>query len=272
MRKLMPVGLAVVVVGLGTGRAWAQPLSDGFESYPAGDLPGGRWRDIWERLDEPTVPPPTAVVIETTGADGTATRAVRNVDALGTSTGVYAAVEPTKNHSLTLDVRVDQFSDAQVSWPIAVGYLQDLGASDFNNDPQAVVYTWKDRKWHLFVKNNSQVPGGIDVRIPAGAVVEGAWYRVRLDADTETGAFYAAVFDGATGDLLGQRTLQVNNWRPEFGIYDAIAAFDGDVDFDSATKAGFATIDNVVYVPGPGAGVVLAGAVFGLARRRRCGA
>ena len=42
----------------------------------------------------------------------------------------------------------------------------------------------------------------------------------------------------------------------------AIAAFDGDVDFDSATKAGFATIDNVVYVPGPGAGVVLAGAVL----------
>lgn len=251
--------------------AFAQPLSDDFESYAPGGLPGAPWQDITARIDSPTVPSPTAFVFDTTGPDGLSTRAVQIVDAIGTSSGILTEIEPTTSHTLRMDVRIDQFSDAQGAWPGGIGLLQDEGAADFNGDPQAVIYAWQDRRWHLFVKNGpAGTQTGFDVFITgAPRINPGTWYTLQLDADTTTGVFNASVFDAASGALLGSHTLNFPGWNPDFGNFDALAAFDGEGNAAGGTLGGVSTYDNMSYLPAPATTSIGVVAAIAFARRRR---
>lgn len=251
--------------------AMSQPLVDDFESYSLGDLPGAPWQDITSRLDSPTVPSPTAFVLDTTGPDGLPTKAVQIVDAIGTSSGIVSEIQPATTHSLRMDVRIDQFSDAQGAWPGGIGLLQDEGAADFNGDPQAVIYAWQDQRWHMFVKNGpAGTQTGIDVVISGvPRITLGSWYSLQLDADTTSGVFNASVFDAASGTLLGSRTLSFPGWNPAFGEFDALAAFDGEGNAAGGTHGGVSTYDNLSYIPAPATMPFAVVAAIAFARRRR---
>lgn len=238
----------------------AQSFSDDFESYDVGSLPGTTWLDISTRIDNPTVPAPSALVVDTTGPDGSSTKAVRIVDAIGTSSGVLAEIARADRHVMRMDVRIDQFSDASGTWPGGIGFLQDEGAADFNGDPQAVLYAWQDRRWHLFIKNGpAGSPSGIDMLITgAPRIRPGLWYTLKLEVDTLTGEFDASVFNAASGDLLGQQSFSFPNWDPRFGDFDALAAFDGEGGASGGTVGGVSTYDNMSYIPAPSAAALAA--------------
>lgn len=249
----------------------AEPINDDFESYAPGTFPGAPWQDVSTRIDNPTVPAPTAFVLETTGADGLPTQAVQIVDNIGTSSGVMTEIQPADRHTLRMDVRIDQFSDVRGSWPGGIGFLQDEGASDFNADPQAVLYAWQDGRWHLFVKNS---PDGLPIRntdrILAGIprINPGTWYTLQLEIDTTTGVFDASVYNATTGELLGEDSLNFTDWDPQFGRFDAIAAFDGEGG-TAGTVGGVSTYDNFSYIPAPSAAIFAAVSAAMAAVRRR---
>jgi hypothetical protein len=240
-------------LGAMSGEAPGQVYYESFDSYAPGGVPGGIWTDTSPRIDNPTVPSPNAIVIETIGANGFPTRAVQVVDAIGTSSGIIREVSPTTFQQLQMEVRIDQFSDANGAWPGGIGFLQDVGASDLNLGPQAVLYAWQDRRWHLFVKNAGVGSNeAIDILIPGLPAIEpGRWYVLYLDANTITGRFTAAVYDDATQQLINGVIFDFPNWDPAFGRFDAIAAFDGEPPTAVGTRGGVSTYDNVYYIPTP---------------------
>jgi hypothetical protein len=254
-----------------TPATMAQPIADDFENYDIGGLPGSPWQDIATRIDNPTVPSPSAFVLDTSGPGGAPTRAIQIVDAIGTSSGVLAEVRPADRHVFRMDVRIDQFSDAQGTWPGGIGLLQDEGAADFNGDPQAVLYAWQDRRWHLFVKNGpagSQT--GMDILISGVPRINpGTWYTLQLEVDSQTGTFDASVFNASTGALLGEDTLNFPNWDPEYGMFDALAAFDGEGGATGGTIGGVSTYDNLNYIPAPSAAAIAAISAMMVSLRRR---
>ena len=216
----MPRPSHVVIAAL-TGSiassASAQPLSDDFESYDVGSLPGTPWQDISTRIDNPTIPAPTASVINTTGADGSPTRAVQIVDERGTSSGIFADIQPADHHVFRMDVRIDQFSDVQGAWPGGIGLLQDENAADFNGDPQAVLYAWQDRRWHLFIKNSpAGAPNSSFDLLLAGLprINVGRWYTLELEVDTQAGAFNASVFNGGNRRTHRRRLARLYELGP----------------------------------------------------------
>lgn len=260
------------LLGAAAGSAANNVYYESFESYQLGAVPGGGWTDTNARIDDPRTPSPNAVVIDTIGANGQATKAVQIVDSIGTSSGIIREVAPTHFQQLQMDVRIDQFSDANRTWPGGIGLIKDMGADDLNKDPQAVLYAWEDRQWHFFVKNgDADTPGqAIDFVIPGLAPIElGRWYTLYVDADSNTGRFTAAVYDGATQQLLNGVIFDFPDWDPTFGHFDAITAFDGESPTAVGTQGGVSTYDNVYYIPAPGAPCSLAAAMLLTAQRRR---
>ncbi len=261
-----------ICVGMSCALGWgatasATIISETFETYTPGTLPGGAWRDIAGSITNPTVPSPTGSVIETAGADGAGTRAFQISRLRGTSQGIIADIEVADMHRLEADVRIDAHPTPVFygDWNASIGFIQDRGiAPDINENPQGVVYVY-DGRWRFF---GATVFGGnaIDVLLSDAPVVAGEWYHVRLDADTTDGSFDVLI-RGATGGAEIERSLSIPNWNPLLGRYDRIAAFDGDYS-GQANLSGQFTIDNVVYVPSPGVAMILALGMMVGGRRR----
>ena len=262
------------LVGLVTlaQNAAAQPvlLDDDFESYQAGSLPDGPWSDVTSRIDAPTVPSPSATVIDTTDAFGNPTRALQTVDAIGTSSGVLAEFAPVAASRLSVDVRIDQFTNVRsgATWSIAVGYLQDSAVDDLNLGPQAVVYAAIGAPtYRVFVFNDGIA---YDFAIPGATITLGSWVNIDLAIDSAIGSLEASVIDPVSGQVLGavERTFDV--WSPSDAEFDAIALFDGVYRTSGGTRGGQATLDNVVHtvIPAPGGAAVLLGATLLMLRRR----
>ncbi|MFT5423955.1 MAG: hypothetical protein ACI89L_001747 [Phycisphaerales bacterium] len=251
--------------------ALGQAFTDDFEGYDTGQLPGSPWVDVNTRIDNPTVASPSARVVNTTGPDGEPTRAVRTAREFGTSSGILREINPAESHSLTMDVRIDRFTDAPgINWPGGIGFLQDLGAEDLNQDPQAILYAYSDQRWHLFIKNGGANGTGIDLLLNATPTIQLAkWYTLQVDANTETGAFSATVYDATTNQRLGGVNHTFADWDPAVGQFDAIAAFDGDAN-GGGNFPGRSTFDNVKYIPAPGPAslFLLSGLALGARRRR----
>lgn len=228
--------------------------NDDFEATLVGQQPNDPWLDVVARIDDPTVPSPSATVVDTSDPLGDSTRAVQLHDAIGTSQGLMATIDPSTYHRVAASVRIDQFTDAAGgdSWPVAVGLLQDAHTRDLNQSPHAVVSARGDGTWHLSVRNGDADSPTLDVELPTPAIEIGQWYQVQLEVvDATTGELRAEVSDPATGDVLGELMVLASVWDESYAEYDAVAIFDGEYGVEGGTQGGQATLDDVVYAPRP---------------------
>ena len=231
------IGTAIVVFPVS-----AQPMTDDFESASPGNFPAEQWGDMFDRAER-TSSNPTMLVIETTGADGEPTLAAQSVRAHGTN-GFYLDVEHAEIHELTMDVRVDALATPGTGWPVGVGFSRYSGAGDINANPHAVIYSWTDRNWNLFIAPGEGRPA-VDERIIGPRLIVGRWYTAYISMNTVTGAFVAEIRDAVTGETLNSVSHQYTGWDADVDRFNSIVFFDGDS--DNSPAQGQATVDNVVY-------------------------
>lgn len=257
-------------VGLSEGQAII--LEDDFEGYTPDALPGGPWVDVTTRIDNPTVPSPSATVINTTDPFGNPTQALQTVDAIGTSSGILSEFTPVRSSMLSADLRIDQFTDVRrgATWSAAVGFLQDSLVDDLNSGPQAVIYASIGAPtFRVFVLNDGNA---FDFEIPGSTVELGTWVSVELSLDSLAGTLDASVTDPLSGQVLGQVSRTFGSWSIADAQFDAVSFFDGEYNASGGSQGGLATLDNVRHtiIPAP-SGVALA-TIAGLClvqRRRR---
>lgn len=270
MRPTTSRALALAAIAaLPITHAHADLINDDFESDTVGQLPGSPWHDIAERAVDMPVPSPTLTVIETTDAHGNPTRGVQTSAVKGTN-GAFLPIDHARHHTVSMDVRIDQAPATNQGWPIAVGFIKDagVGSGDVNANPQALIYGWNNQRWRFFVSQGQDLPA-IDFAMAGLPYEIGAWYRFTITVDTELGLFRATVADAATGQIRNVANLTHASWNPERGMYDAITLFDGES--ANSTTTGQATIDNVSYVPAPGAALTIGACSAALMMRRRRG-
>ena len=263
---------AIGIVALSVCAAMAiGGLSDDFESYVIGGLPGGAWQDATDFINFPTHPGDSVSVIQTSDAFGNLTNAVQISDHVGTSGGLISQVEHTSVQRFEIDVRLDQQGNGSApNWMSAVGFFQDTDQSDFNWSPQAVVYASNNGRFRLFVQN-ADGRGGTsrDFGMGLGAWSLDTWYRVTLEVDSENGVFDASVIEIATGEELSSTHRVYTGWNSEFGQFDLVSVNDGEYGSNPGTRGNMSTYDNASYTPAPGALGVLAIGGLGATRRRR---
>lgn len=229
----------------------SESFGESFEDVLVGGQPGAPWLDIVERIDDPSVPSPTAAVIDTIGADGEPTQALQLQDAIGTSQGIFAEIDPAAHHHVTANIRIDQYTDAVdgMSWPIAVGLAQSGVGGDPSDDPHALVSVLTDGSWHLRILNGPSGDPELDMTLLFPEVQLDRWYQVSLEAETATGSFRVELSDPATGELLGEQVALAPVWDGGYATYDAIAFFDGEYGVRGGTQGGQASVDDIEYEP-----------------------
>ncbi len=263
---------------------------DDFESYAPGSFPTPTWLDVAVVLPEsaPLVnaPLPSASVVTTTDAHGQATQALQTVNALGVSKGIYTPVPVSSNYSLFADLRTVQYANTSLDplnagpatdWSMQLTFAQ-VGVSNFDNTPQAGVYASSQTQgWRLFlISSNGGPTADIDLGVAASL---GIWYSVELQIDATTGSFHSIIKDAASGTQLNDTTNVIANWQPQFGVFDSIAFFAGEVAATFPVSAGSTTIPNIgqvdninvttTPVPLPAPVWLLTSVLGGLALRRR---
>lgn len=262
------IGISALILSAGMASA---DITDNFEGYAVGGLPGGVWQDAVNFIDEPTHPGDSISVIQTVDAFGNATQAVQIADHIGSSGGLMSRVDTAASQRFEIDLRLDQQGNGSApNWMSAIGFVQDTEQADFNWSPQAFVYTTGTGRFRLFVQNNDgQGTGFRDWGMGVGQLALDTWYRVSLEVDTVSGVFDASVTDIATGEVLSSTHRTYIGWNTEFGQYDLVSAMDGEYGSNPGTIANMSTYDNANYVPAPGAfGVISIGGLFATRRRR----
>ena len=263
MNHVMMLGaIAAPLMAVG---AMGAPIVDGFESYGVGGLPGGVWEDIGSRATANPGSSPSMSVVETLDAHGVSTNAIQSIGEVGTN-GVFAEIESAEVHRFSVDIRIDALADPGEGWPMGVGFLNDVGQGDVNQNPHAVVYAWTNRTWRMYYRPGEDRPA-LDVLISGDRFELGSWYTISMEVDRTIGEFRISILDALSGEETNSRTVLASNWDGERSDFDALGFFDGES--GGADSFGQATLDNVRYVPGPGGGVVMLMSGALLARRRR---
>lgn len=263
MKHGMMLG-AVAALMMNTGAIGA-PILDGFESYAVGGLPGGVWQDIRSRATANPGSSPSMRVVETSDARGVSTNAIQSIGEVGTN-GVFAEIESADVHSFSVDIRIDALADPREGWPMGVGFLNDVGQGDVNQNPHAVVYAWTNRTWRMYYRPGEDRPA-LDVLISGDQFELDSWYTISMRVDRTIGEFQISILDAMSGEETNSRSVLASNWDAERSDFDAIGFFDGES--GGADSYGQATLDNVRYVPAPGATGVLAALSGCLLRRTR---
>jgi hypothetical protein len=245
-------------------------LTDDFESYAVGGLPGGSWEDARHYVDGSTHTGDSVSVIETEDAFGNQTQAVQILDHVGTSGGLVSQIGPANVHRMEVDVRLDQFANGNVpNWMSAVGFYQEVEGRDLNGMPQAMVYASRNGRFQLFVHNANGQASGEDIYGLRNLRWNlHTWYRIAIEADTLNGIFNVQITDIESGELLRDVTREIDDWDPQYGQYNLISMNDGEYGDPLGTVANMATFDNVNYVPAP-ASIGLLGLGALCQRRRR---
>jgi hypothetical protein len=268
----MAIGL-VLVFTVVTG-AGAYSILDDFESYDYGTFPSPTWLDVGVVDPTPPNPPdPSCVVERRTDAFGQQTKALFLGDFFAPSSGIYAFTPIDRYYDVTVDVRVDRFSDLS-NYPFS-DYPVSIGPSVFEDgvDPAfwncgQIYASVLTKTWRLYVIGPN-VFQDIELGLPVNL---GFWQTVELAVDTQTGSFRSRIWDVASGDLLLDRTDLIPDWTPAEGQYDTVSIFEGELTQD-ATIPNLTNVDNVSVnvVPEPAMFAVIAGGVLSLVawRRRR---
>lgn len=277
----------VLVIACLDGSAAAAPvgLPEDFESNMVGSFPVG-WSDVANVDPASTTPKPSAVVVSTTNAFGNPTRALATLPGFAPSQGIYRSIAPSNSYSMSVDVRVDRFSDFDSNadpvacgcppgavvfdWPMQVGFSQLQGTLDPAKVPTVGLFVGAvSQSWRLFT-GTANTFGEPDLGVP---VVLGTWYGLQLDLDALAGTLHSRITDVATGSTLLDTVTSLS----QFGAWDP--AVDGQFNIESflggelsaTTTSGLAVVDNInVPIPEPAAVMLLASALaFGAAVRRR---
>ncbi len=267
----MKQSCAIPALMLAGTTAWGGVTED-FEGYSIGDSPAGIWQDAADFITNPTNASPTVQVIGTTDAMGNATNAMQIQDGLGTSGGLIAQVGHDRIQRFETDLRLDQAGNgSSPNWIAAAGLFQQTVQDDFNWMPQAFVYaTRNSNRFRLFVQNADGRGGANrDFGLGIHSWEFDTWYRVVLQADTETGRFEVSIINQESGEVLVDVTRSYTNWNNAFGQYDHITVNDGEYGNNAGTIGNMATIDNIGYVPSPSSAMgLVVGGLIGLRRRR----
>jgi hypothetical protein len=259
---------AIAALMLAGTSAWGG-VSDDFESYAVGGLPGGDWQDFSDWVANPTIPSPSATVVQTTDAHGNQTRAVQiDGDGIGTSGGIGALVEHSRVQRFEADIRIDQRGDGSYpNWTYAAGFFQVTDQTDPIRMPQALVYSLNNSNEFRLYIHNADGNGGRTRDIAFGVDYElDTWYRIALEVDTDNGQFSTTIINLESGEQIVDRSITVRNWDSNFGQYNMISLNDGEYGPDIGSIGNITSIDNVSYVPAP-ASVSLFG--FGMLCQRR---
>ena len=283
--RALQLSVAVIIAASGSAVS-AASLSDDFESYALGTFPSAKWLDA--ALPFPVASPfvnaaaPSASVVATTDAFGTATQALQTVDALGVSKGIYAAVPLSSNYSLAADIRTLRFANSDPAfvapagdWSMELTFSQ-TGVANFSVAPQAGLYASSlTHTWRFFLIGSNGGPLD-DVDLGVAASVDN-WYTVSLDIDAAGGSFHSVIRDTRTDKLLVDLTKSYPSWHANYAAFDSISFFGGEIGaFDpaeagSTTIAAIAQVDNINIsaVPEPTSwGLMLTGIAALCALRR----
>jgi len=252
--------------------AWGGVIDD-FESYEIGAFPGGSWHDASDHIDNPTIPSPSASVIQTTNASGNQTQAVQiHGDGIGTSGGIAMSVEHSMIQRFETDIRIDQTGNGSYpNWTYAAGFFQETDQNDLISMPQAVVYSLNNSQAFRLYIHNADGNGGLirDLSLGAARYELDTWYRIVMEVNTDTGEFLTTIVNLESDEEVINRTLNVDGWNSDFAQYDLISVNDGEYGNNPGTLGNIATIDNVNYVPAPASAWVVGLSVLGLLERRR---
>ncbi len=260
--------LCALLCGAGVVHA---DIVDDFESYTPGGLPGGIWQDATSYIDAPTHTGNSVSVIDTTDAFGNATRAAQINDHIGTSGGLISNVGHSNTQRFEIDLRLDQRGNgSSPNWMSAVGFFQNTDQTDFNWNPQAVVYASAGGRFRLFVQNADGQGGAFrDFGLNGGVYSLDTWYRIALEADTINGVFDVTITDLASGSVIADATRTYAGWNASLGQYDLISVNDGEYGNNPGTIGNMSTYDNARYIPAPGAIGVLGIGALAMTRRKR---
>ena len=266
MNRMMTLGALLLSAG-----AVRADIADDFESYQIGMVPGGAWQDASTYVVNPTNPGPTVSVIDTTNAQGNATRSVQITDGIGSSGGLMAEVAHTGTQRFEIDVRLDQQGNGSApNWMTAIGFVQNTVQDDFNWMPQAFVYASTNGRFRLYVRNaDGQTGASRDFGLNGGVWSMDTWYRVQLEADTVAGVFDVTITDLVSGSVIADVSRTYAGWNPEFGQYDLVSVNDGEYGNNPGTIGNMSSYDNAAYTPAPGSVGLLGCAGLIVARRRR---
>ena len=243
-----------------------------YSSFPAG------WSDPALVDPHSLAPKPSAVVMDTTGADSDMTKALATLPGVAESQGIYRMIDPAGHYATRADVRIDQFGDNDPSgavedpnnpgfficgcpvesanlldWPMQVSFANLDGVTDPTHSPAVgIAASTQTHTWHLF-GFSANVFADFDLGL---SVEVGKWYGVEVDFTTENGAVHGAITDAASGKVLADETMFLTD--PKYGKYDpsvdglfnAEAYLDSELTLVFGTdpnlnKPGLAVIDNI---------------------------
>lgn len=262
------IGMSALVFGAGMVNA---DISDDFEGYAVGSVPGGAWQDATVFIDQPTHTGSSVSVIRTTDALGNLTNAVQIADHVGTSGGMMSRVDTAANQRFEIDVRFDQRGNGSTpNWMSSIGFVQETVQDDFNWSPQAFVYASGNGRFRLFVQNNDgQGSGARDFQLGNAAWSMDTWFRVSLGVDTDHGVFDIMITNLETDTVIADTSRTYSGWNSDFGQYDLVSFNDGEYGSNPGTIGNMASFDNANYVPAPGVlGIAGLGGLCATRRRR----
>jgi len=266
--------LAFLVLGLAVSPAFADTVTDNFESYTLGTFPSPTWQDVGTVFTPPGQTLPSAQVVQTTDAFGNSTQALSILDQVTLSRGIFATVPVSTTYALAADIRVDRYSDHPPGLGTAENWAMQLtfaeaGVDNFAFTPQAGIYASSlTGGWRLFVIGG---PGAdIDLGVPAAV---GKWYKVELDFNALSSTFHSRIIDAKTGAVLVDRFDTIAGLTPADAQYNSIAFFGGETNPDTQV-ADLAMVDNVnissTPVPEPSSLALLGGGLgFIVSRAKR---
>ena len=222
----------------------------------------------------------------TTNAFGNPTKTLATLPGFALSQGIYRSIAPSNSYSMSVDVRVDRFSDfdpnadpvacgcplgaVTFDWPMQVGFGQLQGTLDPAKVPTVGLFVGAESQSWRLIAATANTFGDPDLGVP---VTLGTWYGLQLDLDVLAGTLHSRTTDVATGSTLLDTVtslLQFGAWDPAVdGQFNIESFLDGEL--SATTTPGLAVVDNInVPIPEPATLVLLASALAaGVAVRRR---